>query len=132
MVISFSLFIHPRSPDHGMVPPTSRVCLLNSINLIQKLHHRCAYDSRPCQNDNKCHLLHLQSLTLKTSMPSDQGSDGTVAKPMRASIAVRQLEKATFKLASEYRQEFDQQSREGKDSEQREPTLCARPEGQEC
>lgn len=66
------------------------------------------------------HPLHLQSLFLKTSMLRDQGPDGTAPKAMRASIAVGQPEKATFKLALEDRQEFGQQS---KDSEQREPCV---------
>ena len=36
-------------------------------------------------------------------MPRDLGSDGTVPKAVRASIAAERLEKATFKLAWEAR-----------------------------
>lgn len=92
-----------------MVPPTSRVGLLYSVSLIQKLPHTCTCDSRPCQNDSKHHT---------PTLP-----DGTVPKAIRASTAVGQPEKATFKLALEDRQEFDWQSREGKDSEQRDPCM---------
>lgn len=42
---------------------------------------------------------------------------------MRASIAVGQPEKATFKLAWEDRQASVRQSREGKDSEQKEASV---------
>lgn len=56
-------------------------------------------------------------------MPRDPGANSTASKAVRASIAVGQPEKATFKLAWEDRQEFGRQSREGNDSKQKEPSV---------